>query len=181
MPPRNIGPNVLAWLPEEQIEGSALEQVKNLSRMPFIFKHVAVMPDCHFGMGATVGSCIPTLRAIIPAAVGVDIGCFRGDTRVPLLNGTQETMRDLAEAGGYFWVYSIDQATQDIVPGKARALMTRTGASLVRVVVSGGEEIICTPDHQFMLSDGTWRRADALQFNDSLMPLYRTVGDARRL
>ena len=72
MPPRNIGPNILSWLPEEQIEESALQQIYNLARMPFIHKHIAVMPDCHYGLGATVGSCIPTLRAIIPAAVGVD-------------------------------------------------------------------------------------------------------------
>ena len=45
------------------------------SRMPFIYPHVALMPDAHLGKGATVGSVIPTLGAIIPAAVGVDIGC----------------------------------------------------------------------------------------------------------
>ena len=75
MPPHSLSPNVLSWVPQEQIEEVALQQIYSLSEMPFIFKHVAVMPDCHFGLGATVGSCIPTLRAIIPAAVGVDIGC----------------------------------------------------------------------------------------------------------
>ena len=70
-----IGDNALSWTPEAQIEDSALEQIASLSKMPFIFKHVAVMPDCHFGLGTTVGSCIPTMGAIIPAAVGVDIGC----------------------------------------------------------------------------------------------------------
>ncbi|MFX8605122.1 RtcB family protein, partial [Acinetobacter baumannii] len=47
----------------------------NTASLPFIFRHVAVMPDVHFGLGATVGSVIPTRGAIIPAAVGVDIGC----------------------------------------------------------------------------------------------------------
>ena len=75
MPPHSLSRNVLAWLPEKQIEDSALQQIHSLAEMPFIFKHVAVMPDCHFGLGATVGSCIPTQGAIIPAAVGVDIGC----------------------------------------------------------------------------------------------------------
>lgn len=51
------------------------EQLGNLSQLPFIYKHVAVMPDCHWGMGSTVGSVIPTIRAIVPASVGVDIGC----------------------------------------------------------------------------------------------------------
>lgn len=75
MPAHSLSPNALSWAPREQIEEAALQQIHNLSDMPFIFKYVAVMPDCHFGLGATVGSCIPTLGAIIPAAVGVDIGC----------------------------------------------------------------------------------------------------------
>ena len=64
-----------SWAPLETIEPSAVSQIQQTSAMPFIHKHVAVMPDCHFGMGATVGSVIPTIDAIIPAAVGVDIGC----------------------------------------------------------------------------------------------------------
>ena len=75
MAPYKINDRALSWVPPEQIEEQALEQIRNISGMPFVFRHVAVMPDCHFGMGATVGSCIPTKNAIIPAAVGVDIGC----------------------------------------------------------------------------------------------------------
>jgi tRNA-splicing ligase RtcB len=52
-----------------------MEQLHNLAALPFVFKHIAVMPDCHLGMGATVGSVIATRGAIVPAAVGVDIGC----------------------------------------------------------------------------------------------------------
>jgi tRNA-splicing ligase RtcB len=57
------------------LEDSTREQAVTTSRMPFIFPHLALMPDAHLGKGATVGSVIPTLGAIIPAAVGVDIGC----------------------------------------------------------------------------------------------------------
>nr|WP_222934459.1 RtcB family protein [Caulobacter sp. 17J80-11] len=57
------------------MEGAALQQLRNVASLPFIHSHVAVMPDVHWGMGATVGSVIPTVGAIIPAAVGVDIGC----------------------------------------------------------------------------------------------------------
>ena len=57
------------------VEDQALEQLINCSRMPFIHSHIAVMPDVHLGYGATVGSVIPTHGAIIPSAVGVDIGC----------------------------------------------------------------------------------------------------------
>src|SRR5690349_10311049 len=49
--------------------------VENVARLPIVFRHVAVMPDVHYGIGATVGSVVPTEKAIIPAAVGVDIGC----------------------------------------------------------------------------------------------------------
>lgn len=66
---------IIAWLPEESIEPEAKQQLYNISEMPFVFKHLAVMPDCHLGKGATVGSVIATKGAIIPAAVGVDIGC----------------------------------------------------------------------------------------------------------
>lgn len=72
---KKIGDKVLAWLPEESIEPQAMEQIKNIAEMPFVFKHIAVMPDCHLGKGATVGSVIATKGAIIPSAVGVDIGC----------------------------------------------------------------------------------------------------------
>lgn len=57
------------------IEVEAVEQLRNLSNMPFIFKHVAAMPDAHAGRGSTVGTVIATKGAIIPSAVGVDIGC----------------------------------------------------------------------------------------------------------
>ena len=70
-----IADRAIAFIPREEIEEPTLRQIELLSEMPFIHRHVAVMPDCHLGRGATVGSMIPTLGAIIPAAVGVDIGC----------------------------------------------------------------------------------------------------------
>ena len=66
---------VKSWTRGVAFEESARKQVLNAARMPFIHKWVAVMPDVHMGIGATVGSVIPTKGAIIPAAVGVDIGC----------------------------------------------------------------------------------------------------------
>src|SRR5262245_7256448 len=59
----------------DHVEEGAETQLRDLSRLPFIYKHVAVMPDVHAGIGSTVGSVIATKKAIIPAAVGVDIGC----------------------------------------------------------------------------------------------------------
>ncbi|HMW70851.1 MAG TPA: RtcB family protein, partial [Cellvibrionaceae bacterium] len=57
------------------VDNQALAQLKNIAQLPIIHSHVAAMPDVHVGIGATVGAVIPTLGAIIPAAVGVDIGC----------------------------------------------------------------------------------------------------------
>jgi tRNA-splicing ligase RtcB len=66
---------IKAWTRGVPLEDAARRQLENVARLPFIHRHVAVMPDVHWGMGATVGSVIPTVGAIIPAAVGVDIGC----------------------------------------------------------------------------------------------------------
>jgi len=66
---------VKAWIRGVSIEDQAREQITRIARMPFVFRWVAVMPDVHWGIGATVGSVIPTKGAVIPAAVGVDIGC----------------------------------------------------------------------------------------------------------
>lgn len=66
---------IKAWVDGVEFEDAARKQVENLASMPFVFKHVAIMPDVHAGIGATVGSVIATTGAIIPAAVGVDIGC----------------------------------------------------------------------------------------------------------
>jgi tRNA-splicing ligase RtcB len=63
------------WTDGVPVEEAAMQQLVNTSRMPFIFRNLAVMPDVHLGIGATVGSVIPTKGAVIPAAVGVDIGC----------------------------------------------------------------------------------------------------------
>ncbi|SIT46225.1 conserved hypothetical protein [Paraburkholderia piptadeniae] len=66
---------VKMWTRGVVIEEAARRQLSNTARMPFVFRHVAVMPDVHVGKGSTIGSVIPTQGAIIPAAVGVDIGC----------------------------------------------------------------------------------------------------------
>src|SRR5215475_4555080 len=69
------GRHVKMWTRGVPVEEAAKRQLTNTARMPFIFKHVAAMPDVHLGIGATVGSVVATKGAIIPAAVGVDIGC----------------------------------------------------------------------------------------------------------
>ncbi len=72
---QNKGVPIKAWIDGVQLEVEAAEQLENTASLPFIFKHIAVLPDVHFGMGATIGSVVPTLGAIVPATVGLDIGC----------------------------------------------------------------------------------------------------------
>ncbi|MEV4276610.1 RtcB family protein [Actinoplanes xinjiangensis] len=70
---RKINERLISWA--SILEDETLHQAEKASQLPFIHPHIALMPDAHLGKGATVGSVIPTLGAIIPAAVGVDIGC----------------------------------------------------------------------------------------------------------
>ena len=69
------GKPIKLWTQGVPVEDDARQQLINTAKMPFIFKHLAVMPDVHLGKGSTIGSVIPTIGAVIPAAVGVDIGC----------------------------------------------------------------------------------------------------------
>ncbi|HTV73004.1 MAG TPA: RtcB family protein [Candidatus Acidoferrales bacterium] len=66
---------IKAWIDGVEFEDDALRQLQNIAELRFVFSHIDVMRDVHAGTGATVGAVIPTIGAIIPAAVGVDIGC----------------------------------------------------------------------------------------------------------
>ena len=98
--------------------------------------------------------------------------CFTGDTEISLVNGTEVPIQELVGRDP-FWVYSYDHESGKIVPGKATARKTRENAELVEVELDNGEKVKCTPDHRWMLRDGSYRQAQDLQPGDSLMPLYR--------
>src|SRR5271168_310157 len=97
------GAPIHAWIDGVPLEDSAKAQLLNVAALPFIHHHMAVMPDVHWGMGATVGSVIPTLGAIIPAAVGVDIGCGMAAVRTNIaaseLPDSLGALRAAIEAG----------------------------------------------------------------------------------
>lgn len=83
--------NVEMWLPEEEIEQSALEQIRNVSKLPWVSGY-RVMPDAHHGIGCTIGSVIAMENALCPAAVGVDLGCGVSAVRTSL------TVEDLPDS-----------------------------------------------------------------------------------
>src|SRR5262245_26194032 len=81
------GVPIKAWIKGVSLEEAAAKQLRNVARLPCVRGWVAAMPDVHWGVGATVGSVIPTVGAIIPAAVGVDIGCGMAALRTTLTAG----------------------------------------------------------------------------------------------
>lgn len=122
MAPRQEAPRLLNWA--SIIDDQTLEQATKTARLPFIHPHIALMPDAHLGKGATVGSVIPTLGAIIPAAVGVDIGCGMIAVR------TQYTAADLPEDRR-----PVREAIEAAIPlsaGKYNTAITETAIERVR-------------------------------------------------
>jgi len=78
---------IKAWTRGVRLDDNAADQLRNTANLPIIHSHLAVMPDVHWGLGATIGSVIPTVGAIVPAAVGVDLGCGMCAVRTSLVAG----------------------------------------------------------------------------------------------
>src|SRR5438874_8001500 len=114
--------------------------------MPFVFKHVAVMPDCHYGKGATVGTVLATRGAVIPAAVGVDIGCGMIAVRTPLKRSDIPTPA------------AVRAGIERRIPmsaGKNNRQLTTTAAQRVHLLEALSKETGATPDQY----DTNWRLA----------------------
>jgi DNA gyrase subunit B len=106
------------------------------------------------------------------------LGCFTGDTMVALASGTAMSFKDLADdwqRGVTHFGYTTNKAGRVVLAPLVAPRLTKTDAPLVRVTLDNGQSVRCTPDHLFRLRDGSYRRADALEAGDSLMPLYRSV------
>jgi DNA gyrase subunit B len=109
-------------------------------------------------------------------------GCFSGDTQVALADGRSLSFLELVAeqaAGKKHFCYTIRKDGKIGLERILHARRTKVDAEVVRVVLDNDEAIVCTPDHLFMLRDGSYRRAGELQCNDSLMPLYRKLSDMR--
>ena len=159
-------------------------QIVNAARFHGV-RMVAITPDVHYGYGVPVGCVLITDAeegAIAMGPVGYDIGCFTADTLVPTIDGNSYPIGELAERDKEIYVYSLS-AEHRVVVAKATAKKTRVAASLVKVTLDNGRQIISTPDHQFMLRDGTYREAIDLKPATSLMPFDKRTdkeGDAMR-
>ncbi|MBC7911942.1 MAG: DNA gyrase subunit A, partial [Pyrinomonadaceae bacterium] len=103
-----------------------------------------------------------------------NFGCFTGETKIKLLNGTEKSFAELAELSPdeVFYVYSVDRDGRIVVGEGRHARVTRQKAQLIELTLDSGARIRCTPDHRFMLHDGTYKAAEDLTEEDSLMPGY---------
>jgi hypothetical protein len=108
--------------------------------------------------------------------------CITLDTKIKLLDGRDLELAKIIEeynSGKENWTYSINQKTHEMEPGKiVWAGVTRENAEIVRVYLDNGESVTCTPDHRFIMRDGSEVEAQYLKENDSLMPIYTDYGPA---
>jgi len=102
--------------------------------------------------------------------------CLAGGTKIPLLDGTTKTIKELNENGGEYWVYSIDD-DGNIVPGKAHSARVTGYRELIKITFDNGDVLECTDDHKILLKNGKYKEAGKLTKEDSLMPLYRKISD----
>src|SRR5262245_43125939 len=103
-----------------------------------------------------------------------NFGCFTGDTKIKLLDGTEKSFAELAGLGSdvVFHVYSVDRNGRIVVGEGRNARVTRRKARIIELILDNGEKIRCTPDHRFLLRSGTYKQAQDLTLEDSLMPGY---------
>src|SRR5687767_2661170 len=143
---QRVNDKAVVFLPWDTIEAEAQKQILDTAKMPFVFHHIAVMPDCHYGRGATVGTVLPTKGAIIPAAVGVDIGCGMICVRTPLRRA------DIANPA------AIRAGIERRVPmsaGKNNGALTPTAAGRVDTLIQLAKDTRATPDQY----DKKWKLA----------------------
>ncbi len=103
-----------------------------------------------------------------------NFGCFTGDTKIKLVDGTEKSFAELAQLppDEVFYVYSVNKDGKVVIGEGRHARMTRQNAELIELTLDNGEKVRCTLDHRFMLRDGTYKEAQDLTPEDSLMPGY---------
>ena len=139
---------------------------------------VCIIPPNSFALARTVEYFrVPRNVLILTVGKSTFARCFRGDTRVALVDGTSATLEEMArghDAGEFYWGYSIGQGGRLIVTLlDAPCFIARD--ALLEITLDSGELIQATPDHLFMRRDGRMAEAHALRPGDALMPLYRDI------
>ncbi|MBK5930320.1 dCTP deaminase [Halochromatium salexigens] len=157
---------------------SAVVDPKNFDSSSFVNlkSDVCIIPPNSFALARTVEYFrIPRNVLTICLGKSTYARCFRGDTRVALLDGSTPTLEEMArraEQGELFWGYSIGQYGR-VIAALLEAPRYIGRDALLELTLDNGQQIHCTPDHEFVLRDGRMLAANELRPNDSLMPLYR--------
>lgn len=154
----------------DDVESSALDQIKLIANHPSIRGLIAIQADVHAGAGCVIGFTGKFGTSVIPNIVGVDIGCFAGDTEIPLCNGSLRTFESLVGEKP-FLVCSLDENLKP-VPGEAIAIKTREDAEVIQVILNKDYPTVCTPDQEIMMLDGTYKHAEDLEKGDVLMSIH---------
>ncbi len=141
-----VSDKITTFLPWTEIEEGARQQILNTSQLPFLYKWVAVMPDCHYGKGATVGTVMATRGAVVPAAVGVDIGCGMIALETSLRH---EDLRD---------VHAMRQGIERRIPMSAGRNNARIAASAEQRIAQL-EKIERDTGANYSKFDDDWKRA----------------------
>ena len=154
-----------------KLKGFAAINFRNLTLLKTA---IEIFGDVYTGVNLTVAQQTQTVWDYVPNDQEWGGHCFTGETKIPLLDGTEKEIKEF-KPGERFWVYSINDKNR-IVPGQAVALgCTRKKVQIIEITLDNDEKIKCTPDHKFMLRNGKYTEAKNLKKFDSLMPLYRTI------
>lgn len=143
----------------DDVDSETISQLTNLLNQEFVSgSQIRIQPDTHAGRGCVIGTTMTIMDKVVPNLVGVDIGCFTGDTKVWLSGGYYESIKALV--GKNFIVDSFDEEQKCFVHSKAVAVKTRENASLVSVtykskITNNVTTVRCTPDHKFLVSTDT--------------------------
>ena len=143
----------------DDIDSETISQLTSLLNQEFVSdSQIRIQPDTHAGKGCVIGTTMTIMDKVVPNLVGVDIGCFTGDTKVWLSAGYYESIKALV--GKNFIVDSFDEEQKCFVHSKAVAVKTRENAKLVSVtyrskLTKNTTIVRCTPDHKFLVSTDT--------------------------
>ena len=161
------------------IDDSTIEQINKLLDQPFTKDcKIRIMEDNHAGAGCCIGFTANLGDKVVPNLVGVDIGCFTGDTKVKLTDGRDLSFIELIEeynAGKDNYCYSIDNNCKIQISKIDHPRKIKNSKHLILITLDNNEQIKCTLDHKFYLINGNEIEAKDLKVGDALFPLYIDV------
>jgi RNA-splicing ligase RtcB len=159
----------------DNVEESCVSQITHFVNHPAFTNPVAIMPDTHAGKGSVIGFTMKLTDKIIPNVIGVDIGCFTGETKIMLADNRDLSFVELLkehQEGKENFCFSKDRKGNIAITKILNVLETRTVTEIVEIVLDNNKTIRCTKDHIFYTKDQKEIEAKELKKGQSLFPLY---------